>query len=73
MKKLYSIIAVVGVALLSVQVQAASLIPAGSLTSALTDIGDTGADAFSLVVPVMVTIAALAVGAKLIKRFLNRV
>ena len=57
----------------AVQVQAASLIPVGSLTTALADIGDTGTDVFGLIIPVMVTIAALLIGVKLIKRFLNRI
>jgi len=61
------------VACMCLSAEAASLIPTGALTTALADIEDTGQDAFGLVIPVLVTIMALVVGAKLVKRFLSKV
>ena len=51
---------------------AATLIPAGSLSATLGDITDTGADAFGLVVPVVIGIWALFITVSLIKRFMSK-
>lgn len=65
--------AVVGGLVASASASAASLIPTGSLTTVLADITDTGADAFALVLPVMVGILGLGIAYKLIKRFIGGV
>jgi hypothetical protein len=71
-KLLLSVYAFSIVLLFTGNAYAASLIPAGALTDALSDITLTGQDAFSLIVPVVVVIAALLIAVKLIKRFLNK-
>ena len=48
------------------------LIPSGVLDQAIADIEATGQSAFSTIMPVVVTIAALLIAAKLVKRFLNK-
>ena len=77
MNKVKTLVASVGGVFASLflasQVHAVSLIPTGSLTTALGDISDTGSDAFGQIIPVMITIAALVIGAGLIKRFLGRI
>jgi len=51
----------------------ATLIPAETLTASLTSIQDTAVDAFGYVLPVIVTIAALVIALRLIKRFINEI
>ena len=62
----------VGLAVQSWSLQAVSLIPSGSLDASLADIEDTGVDAFGIVVPVVITIAALLIAVKLVKRFISK-
>ena len=61
--------------LLSVQCQAASLIDFEdvALTTAATDITDTGAAAAGFVLPIIVGVLAIIIGIKLFKRFGNKI
>ncbi len=64
-----------GLALAGVQVKAVSLIDfsAGGLTGAATNIGDTASSAAAFVLPVIVGVAALLVGVRLLKRFIRSI
>lgn len=61
--------------LLAVQAQATSLIDFTdtALTTAATNITDTGTDASAFVLPIIVSIVALVVGVKLFKRFSGKI
>ena len=52
-------------------VLADSLIPAGTVNVKIVDIQDTALELFTLILPVIVSVVALQIGIRLIKRFLN--
>ena len=61
--------------LFALQVNAASLIDFTdtAVTTAATDITDTGTAASAFVIPIIIGVIALTVGIKLFKRFANKI